>query len=82
MVIVTDPVRVGNGRAKMLSRENAGGTYPREKPGEGEVQQRPGGGGEPKGEEKDMTIVFGRFNPPTVGHKLVLDKSSFSLEIM
>ena len=23
-----------------------------------------------------MTIVFGRFNPPTIGHKLVLDKAS------
>ena len=25
---------------------------------------------------KDMTIVFGRFNPPTIGHKLVLDRLS------
>ena len=29
-----------------------------------------------------MTIVFGRFNPPTIGHKLVLDKAHLSLETM
>ena len=76
--------RTENGELKILSAREAAQeeepTQERKPEAEGEVQQqRPGGEVEQPKEKrkgKDMTIVFGRFNPPTIGHKLVLDKAS------
>ena len=75
--------RTEGGELKMLSSREAAQeeepTQERKAEDEGGVQQRKGGEEEDpkeKTEEKDLTIVFGRFNPPTIGHKLVLDKAA------
>ena len=75
--------RTEGGELKMLSaREAAQEEEPTQEKGkevEGGAEGSKGGEAEEpkeKTEEKDITIVFGRFNPPTVGHKLVLDKAS------
>ena len=74
--------RTEDGELKLLSNREAAQeeepTQGKEKEEDQQVQSSGEEGEETpkKTEEKDVTIVFGRFNPPTIGHKLVLDKAS------